>query len=97
MAKITANGMTTIGEIKIEITGDGRVEQIECEDRAFKEFVETAINNGTGWIANGYHPPAGSMLQAYAFLTNVYANYDDVEVEGDIGEIPMSDDPNVIY
>lgn len=97
MARIEANGMTRFGKMNILIIGDGKVESIKCADEDQKYYVEKAIEDGEGSMANAYFPPAGSMLQAFAYLTNIFENYDDVNVYGDIGEIPISDTPGAVY
>ena len=97
MAVITATGQTKYGKANIKIIGNSTVKDIVCDDEALKAFVAEGIRKGDGWLANGYHPPGWSMLQAFAFLTNIFYNYYDVIVDGDIGEIPTSDDPDMIY
>lgn len=95
MATITAKGPTRTGEQEVRITGGKRVGTVECKDGAFRQFVETSINQGVGQMANGYMPPAGTMLQALAVLQSLYLDYRDITVNGDIGTIPG--DPDVIY
>lgn len=94
MATITAKGITNHGYQEIQITGEKRVESIVCSDGAFMMFVETSINKARGQMANGYVPPARTMLQALAVLTMLY-DYRNVTVDGDIGEMPHQ--PGVIY
>lgn len=90
MAKITAQGKTWLGKAQVEITGNGTIQSIECNNDDFKMVLEDAIKNGDGWMANNYHPFPETMLQAYAYLTNVFG-YDAVHVVGDIGTIPMAE------
>lgn len=98
MAKIVADGETWFfGKQHIEVIGDGKAEKIRCKDEAFKEFAQHWISEGLGNIANGYYPESGTMLQAFAALTNLFVNYDDVKVEGDIGTIEQSGGTDVIY
>ena len=98
MAKIVVDGETWyFGKQHIEAIGNGKVEEIRCEDEGFKEYAWRAITEGHGSIANGYHPEPGTMLQAFAALTNMFVKYDDVKVEGDIGTIEQSGGKDVIY
>ena len=95
MAKITANGDTVgFGRIKVEIIGEEKVEQIICDDDGMKAFFADHIHDADGEIANGFHPESDTMLQAYAFCLMVF-DYDDIAVEGDIGELECEE--GVIY
>lgn len=94
MATITAKGQTSHGYQEIQITGEKRVESIVCSDGAFLLFVETSIKKARGQMANGYVPPAGTMLQALAVLTSEY-DYRNVSVDGEIEPIPYQQ--GVIY
>ena len=94
MATIMAKGQTSHGYQEIKITGEKRVESIVCSDGAFLLFVETSIKEARGQMANGYVPPAGTMLQALAVLTMLY-NYRNITVDGDIEPMPYQ--PGVIY
>ena len=94
MAEITAKGKTKFGDLSIRIIGEKMVEDIEC-DPGVAWYIERAINNADGWIANDYHPEAGTMLQAYAYLTNIFG-YDAVTVEGELEEIPHGEE-GVLY
>lgn len=98
MAKIIADGDTFYGRMHIEISGAEAVEDIACDDDAFKVYTQKSIDDADGWMANAYHPPAGTMLQAFAFLTNIFG-YDNVTVDGNIGEIPIDSDapPDAIF
>ena len=86
MTVISARGKTKFGDLNVRISGEKMVEKIECEpDMAW--YIRTAINRADGWIANGYYPEAGTMLQAYACLTGLFG-YDAVTVNGNLEEIP---------
>jgi len=94
MNQITAKGQTDFGYLEITITGDQNVQQINCEDPVIVSFVADGIRNAGGWLANNYHPPENTMLQAYAYLVNLFVQ-GAVTVHGDIGEIPFEE--GVIY
>lgn len=87
MATINANGRTSYGNQKIKIIGNQQIEKIECENEAFSFFVEMSIANACGKIANGYYPPANTMLQALSVLYNIFQQK-DVSVDGDIETLP---------
>lgn len=98
MAKITAKGTANINgytfKTEIVITGDKTVENIKCDDYYFKHLAMNEIKQAGHYLANAYHPPANSMLQAYAFMEH-YFHSADIEIEGDIGTIPCEE--GVIY
>lgn len=89
MAKITATGGTWLGTISVEITGNRKVESVKCNNPAVEDIIRHAIDNAEGWMANCYYPEAGTMLQAYAYLTNIF-DYRAVKVVGDIGKMPKA-------
>ena len=98
MAVVWAKGRTEYyGEQSIAIYGDKYVERIECSRKSFAAIVRESIEKAKGWIANGYHPPANTMLQADATLRCLFDSYYDVHIEGDIGKIPYDPDPNIDY
>lgn len=94
MASITAKGATSFGYQEIKITGEKKVESMACLDGAFMRFVAVGIKEARGQMANGYAPPAGTMLQALAVLATLY-DYHNITVDGDIGTIPYQ--PGVVY
>lgn len=94
MSKIEASGETFFGQNKVTITGKKNVDRIECNAPVFEEYIRLAIKRRRGQIANAYHPPANSMLQAYALLVELFGE-DNVTVEGDIGE--LEHEPGRIY
>lgn len=95
MAIIHAQGVTEYGELDVTITGDEqRVERITCEPSKFAILFQLDIAAGRGWMANDYHPPANTMLQAYAYCTNVFGSR-NITVTGNIGT--MENKPGVIY
>lgn len=77
---------------EVTIIGDGMISRIDCKDDFAKEIISNDIKNGNGRIANAYHPLPNTMLQAYATLKKYSKN---IEVEGDIGEIPYNE--GVVY
>lgn len=93
MAVISAKGKTKYGEIEIRVTGEHKIEKIEC-DSPMAVLIEDAIRNAEGEMANGYYPEGGTMLQAYAYLTGLLG-YDAVKVDGELEEIPYEE--GVIY
>lgn len=94
MTVISARGKTKFGDLNVRISGEKMVEKIECEpDMAW--YIRTAIDRADGWMANGYHPNGGTMLQAYAYLTGLFG-YDAVKVDGDLEEIPGGEE-GVLY
>lgn len=93
MAVITAKGKTKLGDLSVRISGEKKVEKIDCDPSA-SWYFEQAINRADGWLANGYHPEAGTMLQAYALLVCMFG-YNAVTVDGDLDEIPHEE--GVIY
>lgn len=93
MTRIVGKGRSEFGNVSITIIGDKKVKQIECSE-LIKPYVSKAIHNAEGTIANGFSPEADTMLQAFAYLTNVFGD-DNVDVYGDLEEIPC--DPGVIY
>lgn len=94
MTVIRAKGKTKYGELEIRVTGDAAIEKIEC-DPSVSVIIQDAIRNADGWMANGYHPNGGTMLQAYAYLTGLFG-YDAVKVDGDLEEIPGGEE-GVLY
>lgn len=90
-AKISSD---SFAPCKIEISGDGMVQKITCADVYAERLIKESIQNGDWWIANAYYPLPNTMLQAYATVWH-YAKESDIEVVGDIGEIPM--EPGVVY
>lgn len=94
MTVIRAKGKTKYGEIEIRVTGNTEIEKIEC-DPSVSAIIQDAIRNADGWMANGYHPKGGTMLQAYAYLTGLFG-YDAVKVDGDLEEIPGGEE-GVLY
>ena len=94
MVKIMAKIKSDIFNTDITIYGDGLVSRIECKDSFAKQAVVESIRKGTGQMANSYHPLPNTMLQAYATILQ-YADADDIDVDGDIGEIPYDD--GVVY
>ena len=98
MAKIVADGETRyFGKQHIEIIGTDNVEEIRCKDEAFKEYAGYIIEQGHGKMANGFFPERNTMLQAFAAMTTLFLDYDDVKASGDIGTIEQSGGPDVIY
>ena len=93
MARIEASGELSYGKFEVVVSGNGQVENIECSE-LIKKYVTDSINNAIGTIANNYAPEGGTMLQAYAFLVDLFGA-DNVTVDGDIGEMPY--EPGVIY
>lgn len=93
MTKITAKGKTEFGNISIVVIGEKTVKEIECSE-LIKGKIKNAIHNADGTMANGYNPEPDTMLQAYAYLTNLFGD-DHVHVDGDLDEIPW--EPGVIY
>ena len=99
MAVVRAKGDTKDGEykdIKITITGEKYVENIECNDWLFGLLVEVWIEDAKGAILNAYSPPANTMLQASATLYHFF-DYTQIEHEGEFEKIPYDPDPNIIY
>lgn len=97
MSRIVAEGQTIFGRYRVEVAGDRMVERVSCEEEAFARYLEEEIRAGKGWMANAYHPPAGTMLQAFALLQNIFGE-DQVRAEGDIGEVPLEETgKDVIY
>lgn len=93
MAVIKAKGELPYGNFEVIVNGEKRVKSIECSD-LIKPYVKEAIHKAKGTIANGYAPEADTMLQAYAFLSEMFGA-DHVTVDGDIGELPYEE--GVIY
>ena len=91
MAKITANGNTPLGEYFVEIIGTERVDAISCADAFFQYVIESGIKQELGQMANGYRPSAGTMLQAFAFVSELFGEQ-NVTVDGDIGKIQFVKD-----
>ena len=94
MTVISANGKTKFGDLHVRISGGKTVQKIEC-DPGMEPYIRSAVDRAEGWIANGYHPEGGTMLQAYAYLTGIFG-YDAVMVDGDLEEIPGGKD-GVLY
>lgn len=96
MAIIHAQGDTEYGELDVTIIGDKykRVNRITCDPAKYGIIFELDIARARGRIANNYYPPADTMLQAYAYCTNVFGAK-NVIVTGDIGT--MENRPGVIY
>jgi len=94
MATIKAHGDTDIGEISVVITGDDKVESIESSDSDVVQFLKDRIANADGYMANAYHPEAGTMLQAYASCLLLFRDR-EIEIDGDIGEIEFEE--GVVY
>lgn len=94
MTIVSAKGKTGFGDLKIRISGEKTVEKIEC-DPDIAWYIKMAIDRADGWIANGYHPEGGTMLQAYAYLTGLFG-YDAVKVDGSLEEIPGGEE-GVLY
>lgn len=94
MTIISAKGETEFGVLNVRISGEKMVAEIEC-DPGMESYIRTAIDRADGWIANGYHPEGGTMLQAYAYLTMLFG-YDSVTVDGKLEEIPGGED-GVLY
>lgn len=94
MTVISAKGKTKFGNLIVKISGERLVQEIECDPGAAWN-IRTAIDKAEGWIANGYHPEGGTMLQAYAYLTGLFG-YDAVKVDGDLEEIPSGEE-GVLY
>ena len=94
MAVIRAQGKTIFGLQSVVIQGNESAKEIICSDGAFRQVIQESIETASGSIANAYHPKAGTMLQAYATLTESFG-YNDIQVEGDIGKIPYK--KGVIY
>ena len=98
MAVVYAKGKTRdYGMQEIAIYGEKYVEKIECKRKFFVEIVKESIASASGYVANGYHPHANTMLQAHATLVRLFDSYYDVHIEGDIGTIPYDPNPNIIY
>lgn len=94
MAVISAKGKTEFGELNVRISGEKMVREIEC-DPGMAWYIRRAIDRADGWIANGYHPEGGTMLQAYAYLTGLFGR-DAVAVDGELEEIPGGEE-GVLY
>ena len=94
MSKITAKGRTFFSDAMIEITGSKMVKRIKSVDPILEDYVRLAISRRRGVIANAYHPPANTMLQAYALMANLFGEK-NITVEGDIGSIEYQ--PDRIY
>ena len=94
MATIRAKGKTEFGEKDIAIEGRRKVEKLSSSDRSFAIFFKDCIRRSEGHMANAYHPEADTMLQAYAFCTNLF-ELKDIHVDGDIGE--MESREGVVY
>ena len=94
IAKIIADGNTDFGRIKVVVEGQEKVESIEANDEYMKDILKKGIKDAKGKMANGYHPEADTMLQAYALCLMFFIE-DDISIEGDIGEIPY--EPGVVY
>ena len=91
MAVITAKGNTEFGKMTVKIHGEARAEKIDCDPPGMTWYIERAIDRAEGWIANGYHPDGGTMLQAYAYLRGLFGS-DAVTVDGELEEIPCGDE-----
>ena len=83
MTTIKADGETPFGRIKVEIAGGKYVKGVRCDPEVFETMIRKAIRNEEGSIANDYHPESNSMLQAFAYLTNLF-DYDSVKVIGEL-------------
>ncbi len=93
MAVITAKGKLPYGTFDVTITGDETIKTIECSD-LIRKIITNGIRKAEGTMANGYRPEGNTMLQAYAFLVDMFGE-DNVSVDGDIGSIPYEE--GVIY
>ena len=94
MAVITAKGKTEFGEISVRITGETKVSEIVCEPERYRTIFESDIDSGRCWMANGYYPDPGTMLQAYACCCTWFG-YGNVAVNGKLPE--MEYEKGVIY
>ena len=94
MAIISAKGKTDYGDLEVRITGEDTVDTIECRDLYIMDIIRKGIREGKGWLANRYHPPKNTMLQAYAFLLSLFHS-DDVKVYGEICKMPYQ--PGLVY
>ena len=88
MAMIIACGKTKYGKGIVTIKGNTSVKRVSCRNKKLKAKLEEMIANGEGYIANGYNPDPGTMLQAFACMTRLF-DYQSVVVFGDIGTIPQ--------
>lgn len=86
MAEIKAKGPVMGCDFEVTVKGDGTVDKIECSG-LIRAIVTDGIESGAGSMANGYHPDGGTMLQAYAFLVDMFGE-EHVMVDGDIGTMP---------
>ena len=94
MTVISAMGKTKYGKLNIRISGEKMVQKIECYPDV-EPIIRSAVDRAEGWMANGYHPEGGTMLQAYAYLTGM-VGYDAVKVDGYLEEIPGGEE-DVLY
>lgn len=94
MATIFASGKTELGDLELEINGNNMVKNIVCTPERYKRIIQRNIKNGTGWIANGYHPKPNTMLQALAYCRNIFGEK-NVSVDGHIK--PIESKRDVIY
>ena len=94
MATITARADTIYGKMSLKIEGTDKIESVSTGDDWLDDWVWHNIKTNRYSMANNYKPEPDSMLQAYAFCLSI-CNWDDISVDGDIGEIPY--EPGVIY
>ena len=79
------------GSLIIELNG-------EFNQEAQTDF-ETKLKTSPA-IAGTYYPPKNSMLAGYSVLESIFFDVGsppEIEVEGDIGEIPTYDIDDIVY
>lgn len=99
-ARIIADGMLRGKLISIDVTQqDDGVIAARRNGRADALVLDTLVSIGQSTpMANHYIAPSGSMLSIYSALSSIFFDkLVDIEVMGDIGQIPDNAPEGAIY
>lgn len=100
MARIKAIGKRSGIKIQVEVFMENGSPVIEVDgdyDETLQEEFNELLKNAPS-MGGTYYPPSNTLLAAYSVLkSNFFDNTVDVEVIGDIGEIPTYEGEDIVY
>lgn len=100
MSKITAKGKRNniYKEVECFMEDGSIIVEVNGEfDEDVQSQFDHLLKNAPA-VGGTYHPPANSMLAALAVLESAFFDsLPEIQIEGDIGEIPTYDIEGVVY